>query len=146
MPLRYGARVVGVIVVSQLGLNQFDEDDVRLLEVLAGHAAVAVENARLYESARREAESATALLEFGRELATLVDLDDIAGRVTELSAEILDSRNTSFYLETDGNLRLRAEHGHSPRRPPSSRRAPSRSTRSTPPSIPTSSRPRTTSR
>jgi diguanylate cyclase (GGDEF)-like protein len=113
VPLRYGTRVVGVIVVSQLGLNQFDEDDVRLLEVLAGHAAVAVENARLYESARREAESATALLEFGRELATLVDLDDIAGRVTELSAEILDSRNTSFYLETDGDLRLRAEHGHS---------------------------------
>ncbi len=114
VPLRYGSRVVGVIVVSKLGLNQFDEDDVRLLEVLAGHAAVAVENARLYESARREAESATSLLEFGRELATLVDLDDIAGRVTELSAEILGSRNTSFYLETDGELTLHGQHGHSP--------------------------------
>jgi diguanylate cyclase (GGDEF)-like protein len=112
VPLRYGSRVVGVIVVSQLGLNQFDEDDVRLLEVLAGHAAVAVENARLYESARREAESANALLEFGRELATLVDLDDIAARVTELSAELLGSRHTSFYLETDAELRLRAQHGH----------------------------------
>jgi diguanylate cyclase (GGDEF)-like protein len=114
VPLRYGTRVVGVIVVSKLGLNQFDEDDVPLLEVLAGHAAVAVENASLYESARREADSATSLLEFGRELATLVELDDIAGRVTELSSEILDSRNTSFYLETDGELRLQAEHGHSP--------------------------------
>jgi HD-GYP domain-containing protein (c-di-GMP phosphodiesterase class II) len=103
-----------VIVVSKLGLNQFDEADVRLLEVLAGHAAVAVENASLYESARREADSATSLLEFGRELATLVDLDDIARRVTALSAEILGSRNTSFYLETDGQLRLRAEHGHRP--------------------------------
>jgi HD-GYP domain-containing protein (c-di-GMP phosphodiesterase class II) len=114
VPLRYGSRVVGVIVVSKLGLNQFDEDDVRLLEVLAGHAAVAVENASLYESARREAESATSLLEFGRELATLVELDDIAARVTELSAEILDSRNTSFYLETEGELVLHGEHGHSP--------------------------------
>ncbi|HZC75920.1 MAG TPA: HD domain-containing phosphohydrolase, partial [Gaiellaceae bacterium] len=112
--LRYGTRVVGVIVVSKLGLNQFDEEDVRLLEVLAGHAAVAVENASLYESARREAESATSLLEFARELATLVDLEDIAGRVTELSAEILGSRNTSFFLETDGELTLHAEHGHSP--------------------------------
>src|SRR5581483_9772083 len=101
------------VVVSKLGLNQFDEDDVRLLEVLAAHAAVAVENASLYEAARREAESATSLLEFGRELATLVDLEDIAGRVTELSAEILGSRNTSFYLEADGELRLQAEHGHS---------------------------------
>jgi diguanylate cyclase (GGDEF)-like protein len=114
VPLRYGSRVVGVIVVSKLGLNQFDEDDVRLLEVLAGHAAVAVENASLYEAARREADSATSLLEFGRELATLVEIDDIAGRVTELSSEILGSRNTSFYLETDGALRLQAEHGHSP--------------------------------
>src|SRR5438067_13219510 len=114
VPLRYGTRVVGVIVVSKLGLNQFDEDDVRLLEVLAGHAAVAVENASLYESARRQAESATSLLEFGRELATLVDLDDIAGRVTILSAEILGSRHTSFYLEADGDLRLQGEHGHSP--------------------------------
>jgi diguanylate cyclase (GGDEF)-like protein len=113
VPLRYGTRVVGVVVVSKLGLNQFDEDDVRLLEVLAGHAAVAVENASLYESARREAESATSLLEFGRELATLVDLEDIGARVTELSAEILGSGNTSFYVETDGHLRLQAEHGHS---------------------------------
>jgi diguanylate cyclase (GGDEF)-like protein len=114
VPLRYGSRVVGVIVVSKLGLNQFDEDDVRLLEVLAGHAAVAVENASLYESARREADSATSLLEFGRELATLVDIDDIAARVTELSAEILGSSNTSFYIDLDGELRLQAEHGHSP--------------------------------
>jgi diguanylate cyclase (GGDEF)-like protein len=112
VPLRYGSRVVGVIVVSKLGLDQFDEADVRLLEVLAGHAAVAVENASLYESARREAESATALLEFGRQLATLVDLEDIVERVASLSAEILGSPHTSFWLEQDGRLRLRAEYGH----------------------------------
>jgi diguanylate cyclase (GGDEF)-like protein len=115
VPLRYGSRVVGVIVVSKLGLQQFDEDDVRLLEVLAGHAAVAVENASLYESARREADSATSLLEFGRELATLVDIEAIAARVTTLSAEILNSPETSFWLERDGELRLCAEHGHSPK-------------------------------
>jgi HD-GYP domain-containing protein (c-di-GMP phosphodiesterase class II) len=114
VPLRYGSRVVGVVVVSKLGLNQFDEDDVRLVEVLAGHAAVAVENASLYESARREADSATSLLEFGRELATLVELEDIAARVTALSAEILGSSQTSFWLEREGRLRLCAEHGHTP--------------------------------
>ena len=103
VPLRYGAQVVGVIVVSKLGLDQFDEDEVRLLEVLAGHAAVAIENARLYEAARREAESATALLEFGRELATLVELDEIVERVTSLSAEVLGSKYTSCWLERDGD-------------------------------------------
>ena len=34
------------------------------------------------------------------------------GRVTELSAEIIESRQTSFYFATDGSLRLRAEYGH----------------------------------
>ncbi len=113
VPLRYGSRVVGVVVVSKLGLDQFGEDEVRLLEVLAGHAAVAVENARLYESARREAESATALLGFGRELATLVELDDIVERVASLSAEILDSAQTSLWLEREGRIRLCAQFGHS---------------------------------
>ncbi len=49
VPLRYGQRVIGVITLSKLGIGQFDEDDLRLLEVLAGHASVALENARLYE-------------------------------------------------------------------------------------------------
>jgi diguanylate cyclase (GGDEF)-like protein len=114
VPLRYGSRVVGVIVVSKLGIDQFDEDDVRLLEVLAGHAAVAVENASLYESARREAESATTLLEFGRELATASSLDDIFGRVTELTAALLGSPKTSLWLaDDDGWLVSRKLHGHS---------------------------------
>ena len=115
VPLRYGTRVVGVIVVSKLGLNQFDEDDVRLLEVLAGHAAVAVENARLYESARREAESATALLEFGRELAEASSFDEILERVVVLTASLLDSPRTSVWLEDeDGWIVPRALHGHTP--------------------------------
>ena len=113
VPLRYGSQVVGVIVVSKLGLDQFDEHEVRLLEVLSGHAAVAIENARLFDAARREAESATALLGFGRELATLVERDDIVERVTILSADILGCEQTSFYLERDGLLRLEAETGHS---------------------------------
>jgi GAF domain-containing protein len=85
VPLTFGTRVVGVIVISKLGLNQFDEDDVRLLEVLAGHAAVALENAGLYEAARREAERATALLEFSRQLSSAEAWTRSANRIVELS-------------------------------------------------------------
>ena len=113
VPLGYGTNVVGVIVLSKLGLNQFDEDDERLLDVLAGHAAVAVENARLYDSARREAESATALLEFGRELATAPNVDQIFGRVVELTASLLQSSRTSIWFEDeDGLVSPRKLHGH----------------------------------
>jgi diguanylate cyclase (GGDEF)-like protein len=57
VPLRCGSTVHGVIVLSKLGLEQFDLDDVRLLEVLAPHAAAVIENALLYETVRDEAES-----------------------------------------------------------------------------------------
>jgi diguanylate cyclase (GGDEF)-like protein len=113
VPLRYSTNVVGVIVVSKLGLDQFDEDDERLLEVLAGHAAVAVENARLYDAARREALSATSLLEFGRELASASSLDEIFSRVVELTATLLSAPRTSIWLENDeGWVVARKLHGH----------------------------------
>jgi diguanylate cyclase (GGDEF)-like protein len=116
VPLRYSARVTGVIVISKLGLDQFDEDDMRLLEVLGGHASVALENARLYEAERREAEMATALLDFSRQLATASGLDDILGRVVELSAAMLGSDRTSVWLQEPetGDILPRAFWGFDP--------------------------------
>jgi diguanylate cyclase (GGDEF)-like protein len=111
VPLCYGSRTIGVIVISKLGVDQFDEDDVRLLEVLAGHASVALENARLYESQRNEAENAKAsleiansLLEFSRELATAEGLDDVLGRLVELSTRTLGAHSSEWLQETE--LRL----------------------------------------
>src|SRR5207302_6849572 len=52
VPLKFGERVVGTIGVSKLGLAQFDADDLRVLEALASHVAVAMENARLFPEER----------------------------------------------------------------------------------------------
>ncbi|MFL5981625.1 MAG: diguanylate cyclase [Gaiellaceae bacterium] len=115
VPLTFGTRVIGVVVLSKLGLNQFDEDDVRLLEVLAGHAAVALENASLYEAARREADRATALLEFSRQLSSAEGMDAVVGRIVELSAHTLGARRASVWYQeaAGGEIRLRATYGHS---------------------------------
>ncbi len=115
VPLTFGTRVIGVIVLSKLGLNQFDEDDVRLLEVLGGHAAVALENAKLYEAARREAERATALLEFSHGLATAEGIDEVVERIVKLSARALDSDRASLWLQPapGDELGVRATCGYS---------------------------------
>ena len=106
VPVKYGPRVTGVIVVSKLGLDQFDADDLRLLEVMAGHASVALENARLYESQRREAEGAKALLEFSRDLAEAGGTVEVGERVATGAARILRSPSTSVWLQSpaDGAL------------------------------------------
>jgi diguanylate cyclase (GGDEF)-like protein len=46
VPMRYDDRVIGVIALSKLGLRQFDIGHLRLLSILADHAATAVESAR----------------------------------------------------------------------------------------------------
>jgi diguanylate cyclase (GGDEF)-like protein len=106
VPLLYGARATGAIVVSKLGLGQFDEDELRLLEVLAGHAAVALENARLYEEARREAETANALLD---------DLERTFLSTVEALANALEARDEYTFSHarwiTDTALRVGAELG-----------------------------------
>jgi len=54
-PLIYEGRGRGVITLSKLGTNQFDEDSLRLLEIIAAQAAIAFDRARLYEELRAEA-------------------------------------------------------------------------------------------
>jgi diguanylate cyclase (GGDEF)-like protein len=101
VPLRYGSRVTGAIVISKLGVNQFDEDDVRLLEVLAGQASVALENARLYEQQRREAEGAKALLAFAGELSRAHSVDEIQALGVQGATRIFETDRASIWLAGD---------------------------------------------
>jgi diguanylate cyclase (GGDEF)-like protein len=106
VPLCYGARTIGVVVVSKLGIDQFDQADVRLLEVLAGHASVALENARLYEDQRRQAERASesaqvaaSLLAFSRELSAAEGVAEVAELIVYASQRILGATQTSLWLQ-----------------------------------------------
>ena len=107
VPLRYGDRVTGTIVLSKLGIDQFDQDDMRLLEVLASNAAVALENARLLHVERESAETNRSLLELLASLTRARDtrgvLEEALVRVgpmlgsSEVTAWVRD-RATGYYL------------------------------------------------
>jgi diguanylate cyclase (GGDEF)-like protein len=80
-PLRSESGVIGVVVLSRLGLARFSDDELRLLRVLADQAAVAIENARLLAERDRHVAELAALLDISRagggstderELATLL--------------------------------------------------------------------------
>jgi diguanylate cyclase (GGDEF)-like protein len=114
IPLRYGPRVIGVVVISKLGIDQFDEDDVRLLEVLAGHASVALENARLYEAQRREAENAKALLQFSEIVAKSPSFYAIGDETVEMVSRLLDASQVVLWLgnERTGEFGCAAQTGY----------------------------------
>ena len=54
MPLKVGDRIIGVISVESEVPDAFTEQDERLLATLASQAAIAFENARLYEAVQKE--------------------------------------------------------------------------------------------
>jgi diguanylate cyclase (GGDEF)-like protein len=97
--LRYGHRVIGVIMMSKLGIGQFDEDDLRLLEVLGGHASVALENARLYDSLRREAENAKAWLEFADAVSEARSVEAIGEETVRTVAQLMEVEQVSIWIE-----------------------------------------------
>ena len=98
-PLTYGTTVIGVITITKLGVGQFTEEDVQLLEVLAGHASVAIENARLYERERREAQHARALLDFADQVSKAPTFQSIGEETVRKAAELLDAQQASLWLQ-----------------------------------------------
>ncbi|MBA3431741.1 MAG: diguanylate cyclase [Actinobacteria bacterium] len=115
VPLRFGSRCVGVVVVSMLGIDAVDGDDVRLLEVLAGHAAVALENGRLYEAQRKEAQHARALLEFAHAMSVAPSQNSIGLETVRMAARLLEAEQSLLWLEdeTRGGFSVAAEWGMS---------------------------------
>ncbi|MGY1651794.1 putative bifunctional diguanylate cyclase/phosphodiesterase [Geodermatophilus sp. SYSU D01119] len=96
VPLRGGAGVLGALVVTdRLGeVRSFEEGDVLLLETVANHASVALQNGELVSQLRHEAmhDALTGLpnrAALQRRLGTV--LDDVAdGRTTGAAIMILD--------------------------------------------------------
>ncbi len=62
IPLRIKDGVIGALQVVDTKVDCFNATDVELLEPLATSAAIAIENARLYEQAQRDAETKSMLL------------------------------------------------------------------------------------
>ena len=61
VPLKVGGKTIGCINVESTSFDAFGEHDERLLTTLANQAAVAIENARLFEETRRRASRQVAL-------------------------------------------------------------------------------------
>jgi diguanylate cyclase (GGDEF)-like protein len=78
VPMSYETRVTGVIVLSRLGIGRFDDDDLRLLQVLSDQAAVAVENAKVHVSRERLVDELAALLDISQATQVADDQPELA--------------------------------------------------------------------
>jgi GAF domain-containing protein/HAMP domain-containing protein/anti-sigma regulatory factor (Ser/Thr protein kinase) len=91
VPIRTKEVIIGVLNVESDQVNAFDESDLTLLQSLANQAAIAIENARLYEDVKSRLAQVTALQETTKAVASTLELDRLLNLITEEATALLQA-------------------------------------------------------
>lgn len=84
------------------GGADFTEGDQEVVSLLAAQAAIAIENARLYEAATQWSRQLESLNEIGNALATETNIDRLLDLVARRSRELLNARLVTVLLPAGG--------------------------------------------
>ena len=98
VPLRRKGRIIGALNLLSDTIGQFTPHDEAILRQFAAHVAVALENARLFEVERLQAETLETLVEIARDFAAILDLDLLLRRLAQLIKRVIDYRTFGIFL------------------------------------------------
>src|SRR5262245_34361589 len=106
VPMRRKGKVVGALNLLNEVEGAFTSQDEALLRQFAAHVAVALENARLFESERHYVETLETLAEIGREMSSILDLDALLTRIASLTKRLIDYRTFGILLLDEDTQQL----------------------------------------
>ena len=98
IPLITKNRVIGVIDIEAREPRYFTEEHQRLLTLVASRMAAGIENAQLYTRTTKQARILLLLNEIARELTSILNLDELLGRIAELVRRLIDYQMFSILL------------------------------------------------
>ncbi|HET7378252.1 MAG TPA: PAS domain S-box protein, partial [Anaerolineae bacterium] len=103
-PLFARDQVIGAMAVWRDPQDtMFLPDDLNFLVGLSRQAAIAIQNARLFEESQKRASETAALNEIGREISATLDINVVLERITSSARELLNGATSAVYLvEPDG--------------------------------------------
>ncbi|MEJ5224104.1 MAG: GAF domain-containing protein, partial [Anaerolineales bacterium] len=120
-PLRIGDQSVGVLNLSHHTPGRYGHEAQAMVTTFASYAAVAIENARLYDSAQEQAYASAALLQIAQAVVSLSELDDILTTIVRVLPILVGVERAAIYLwdaETE-TLRPAQQYGLPPELLPS---------------------------
>jgi sigma-B regulation protein RsbU (phosphoserine phosphatase) len=98
VPLMLQGKPVGVLDIQSRHPDYFTPEQQSILTLLAGRLAVAIENARLYQKERVQAETLLLLNEVGRETSSILDVEELLRRAAEQIKRVIDYQILSLML------------------------------------------------
>jgi sigma-B regulation protein RsbU (phosphoserine phosphatase) len=115
VPLMFRGKCVGVLDIQSRHLDYFTKNQQNILAVLANRLAVAIENARLFQQVRTQAETLLVLNEVSREISSILDVEALLRRAAELVKRVIDYQILSIMLYDEDQQvfrhRLDVKHG-----------------------------------
>jgi phosphoserine phosphatase RsbU/P len=114
VPLLHKSRTIGALNILSKNRDQFSMRDVAIATQFAAHVAVAVVNAQLFERSRQDAEAFETLAEIGRDVASILDLDELFARIAQLAKRVIDYRTFGILLVNDDDeleMKLAVQYG-----------------------------------
>ncbi|MDX6439184.1 MAG: hypothetical protein QOF45_1767 [Gaiellaceae bacterium] len=112
VPILLRGRAFGNLYLAETESGSFTPEDEELVETLASQAAVAIENARLYEAATSWSEQLEALNEVGTALASEIELAPLLELIARRLRALIGARLVTIALPAgDGTLRVEAADG-----------------------------------
>jgi GAF domain-containing protein len=108
VPLIARDTVIGALLVGRRVGETFDEEEIRLAQLFADNASLALENARLYERAGERASKLTALSALTQHITSAADSDAVFQAIGEAAVTLLDARAALVWVDDPqrGVLRL----------------------------------------
>lgn len=116
VPLMLLGKCVGVLDIQSRHLDYFTREQQSIVTLLASRLAVAIENARLFQRVRTQAETLLLLNELGRETSSILDVEELLRRAAEQIKRVIDYQILSLMLYDEDQKvfrhRVDVKHGH----------------------------------
>ncbi len=116
VPLRRKKRVIGALNLYGDQVAQFTPRDEAMMRQFGAHVAVAIENARLFESERDYSATLETLAEIARDVASILDLDELVEKIASLLHRVIAYRTFGIFLLQDKSdfleLKLAIRYGN----------------------------------
>jgi GAF domain-containing protein len=110
VPLRAKDRTIGAVLLADRQGREFTEAESALLQSFADQAALALENARLYEETERRRIEAEVFAEVTRGLNEALDLDTVLRRVIVAMRDLCSADAALIALRERGGEAMRLRH------------------------------------
>ena len=111
-PLIARGEIIGFLTTDSRQVGAYGERDKQIIQAFANQAAIAIENARLYEVEKKARETAVILRKAAMELSASHDLNIVLDQMLGSLAELVDYDSTNVMLLENQTLVQKALRGY----------------------------------